>query len=222
MLIALSLAVATWSGIIPRQIANLAPIDLADKHAWFVDLRLAALSNNRALCRTTLTSPLISARPIADKPFVDGCGWRNAVALSGAGRLRVTIDELTCETAAATAMWVTHVLQPAAEQHLQVPVVALQTMGGYSCRNIVGNKLWQDFRSQHATANAIDISAFELQDGRVISIKKHWASTGPQADFLRAVHNGACRYFRVVLGPDYNAAHRDHFHLDRGYLKSCK
>jgi hypothetical protein len=26
----------------------------------------------------------------------------------------------------------------------------------------------------------------------------------------------------VVLGPEYNAAHHDHFHLDRGPLMRCK
>ncbi|WP_208534621.1 extensin family protein, partial [Pseudomonas aeruginosa] len=25
-----------------------------------------------------------------------------------------------------------------------------------------------------------------------------------------------------VLGPDYNAAHRDHFHLDMGLWKVCR
>jgi hypothetical protein len=25
-----------------------------------------------------------------------------------------------------------------------------------------------------------------------------------------------------VLGPEYNAAHRDHFHLDRGSFRFCR
>ena len=32
--------------------------------------------------------------------------------------------------------------------------------------------------------------------------------------FLRAVHQGACGVFTTVLGPNYDANHRDHFHLD--------
>ena len=43
-----------------------------------------------------------------------------------------------------------------------------------------------------------------------------------KAVFLRQVHSGACRGFRAVLGPDYNAAHRNHFHLDRGPYQACR
>jgi hypothetical protein len=32
--------------------------------------------------------------------------------------------------------------------------------------------------------------------------------------FLRAVHDQACNFFGTVLGPDANAAHANHFHLD--------
>ena len=36
----------------------------------------------------------------------------------------------------------------------------------------------------------------------------------PKSAFLRAVHQGACKTFGTVLGPDANAAHKDHFHFD--------
>ncbi|MGI9478102.1 MAG: extensin family protein, partial [Hyphomicrobiaceae bacterium] len=32
----------------------------------------------------------------------------------------------------------------------------------------------------------------------------------------------ACHYFRVALSPAFNAAHRDHFHFDRGILWTCQ
>jgi hypothetical protein len=34
------------------------------------------------------------------------------------------------------------------------------------------------------------------------------------AEFVRKVHDDACGIFGTVLGPDANAAHKDHFHLD--------
>ena len=54
-----------------------------------------------------------------------------------------------------------------------------------------------------------------------------WRATGtatarPEAAFLREVNDGACRFFNAVLGPDYNAAHRDHFHLDMGRWRVCR
>jgi hypothetical protein len=44
----------------------------------------------------------------------------------------------------------------------------------------------------------------------------------PEAKFLREVRDGACDVFHAVLGPDFNAAHRDHFHLDMGRHKVCR
>ena len=35
-----------------------------------------------------------------------------------------------------------------------------------------------------------------------------------KTDFLRAAHDSACQIFGTVLGPEANAAHRNHFHLD--------
>ena len=45
--------------------------------------------------------------------------------------------------------------------------------------------------------------------------------------FLRRVRDGACGLFATVLSPDYNAAHRDHLHLDQadrgmGGWRSCR
>ena len=44
------------------------------------------------------------------------------------------------------------------------------------------------------------------------------AETGPGADakskFVTYLHEDACRRFGTVLGPNANAAHKDHFHLD--------
>jgi hypothetical protein len=36
------------------------------------------------------------------------------------------------------------------------------------------------------------------------------------------VRDGACLFFDGVLSPDYNAAHRDHLHLDRGRYRYCR
>ncbi|MBU2089188.1 MAG: extensin family protein, partial [Alphaproteobacteria bacterium] len=34
--------------------------------------------------------------------------------------------------------------------------------------------------------------------------------------------DSACRYFNTVLGPEYNTAHADHFHLDLGKSRICR
>jgi hypothetical protein len=129
---------------------------------------------------------------------------------------------MTCELAAAATMWMAHAVQPAAAEFLHSDVRSVKHMGVYACRNIAGNKALAAFRSQHALANAIDVESFTLADGRVISIAKYWKGDGAESKFLHAIHDAACRYFRVALGPDYNASHSNHFHLDRGVFKSCR
>ncbi len=40
------------------------------------------------------------------------------------------------------------------------------------------------------------------------------AAASAEGAFLRRLHKGACGTFGTVLGPEANAAHRDHFHFD--------
>jgi hypothetical protein len=111
-------------------------------------------------------------------------------------------------------------LQPEARRHLGSDVVAVRHLGSYACRNV--NHVLAGPRSQHATANAIDIAGFVLRDGREIRVAQAWSGTAPEAAFLHAVHDGACKWFNAVLGPDYNALHQDHFHFDMGRWSVCR
>ncbi len=217
-----SIASAFRFGIVPWYANPLPALDLAAPSPWFVDWRLAAMKYNPDLCRRVLVQPHIDAQPIADNPLRNGCGWINAVRMSQAGGVQAGFDKISCEASAALALWLQHDVQQVAQEMLGQRVVAVQSYGTYSCRNIVGNPLWKDMRSEHATANAVDIGGFTLADGRSISVRSHWRGDGAEARFLRAVHGRACRYFRVALGPDYNPAHHDHFHFDRGPFMRCK
>ena len=222
MLLALGVGALFRFGLVPSVLNPLPAVDLGQPNPWLIDWRLAALRYNPDLCRRVLVAPHIEAQPIADSPIRDGCGWINAVRMSTAGGVRAGFDKLTCEAAAALALWLEHDLQRVAQEHFGQRVTAVQSFGTFSCRNIIGNPIWKAWRSQHATANAIDIGGFTLADGRRIGVRGQWRGDGVEARFLRAAHGSACRYFRVVLGPDFNAAHHDHFHFDRGPLMRCK
>ncbi len=216
------IAFAFRQGLVPPLLNPLPALDLGRANPWLVDWRLASLKYDSALCRRVLVAPHIQAAAIADSPPKDGCGWTNAVRMSTAGGVRAGFDKVTCEAAAALALWLQYDLQEVAQQNLGQRVVAVQSFGTYSCRNIIGAKFWKSRRSEHATANAIDIGGFTLADGRHISVRSQWRGQGPEARFLRAAHASACRYFRVVLGPDYNREHEDHFHFDRGIGWLCR
>ena len=111
-------------------------------------------------------------------------------------------------------------VQPAARMSFDQPVVKIETMGTYSCRNIYGGRSGR--LSQHAFANAVDVSAFILADGRRVSVLGDWKGKQDAQKFLRLIHTSACKRFGTVLSPDYNQAHADHFHFDMSGNNYCR
>ena len=208
-------------GWIPPRFSPLPPVDLANPYPLIVDWQLVELGQSRDLCRRVMAQKGVTARPVADKPIVDGCGWENAVNMIGAADASMPASNVQCGVAGGLALWIRHVVQPEAERLLGTKVARIGNMGVYSCRNIIGTRFFKNRKSQHATSNAIDIGSFRLANGQTISVLKHWSAGDNRAIFLRRIHRGACKYFRVVLGPEYNAAHRDHFHFDRGPFWRC-
>lgn len=218
LLLAAAAAAAFWMGLVPQRYSPLSPLSLEKSDQWFIDWKLATLRQDRRLCRSLLKSPHIDAKPIPDNPPKDDCGWTNSVRFSALGKAEVKVAPLTCEMASALILWVNHEVQPAAMAAFGAPVESIRHLGSYSCRNIEGKHQ----RSEHASANAIDISGFTLAGGTQISIRRHWNGGEVKGKFLRHVHRRACRYFRVTLSPSYNAAHADHFHFDRGIFRHCR
>lgn len=218
-----AVGLAFRQGLVPARYSPLPALDLAAPLPIIVDWQIAELRRDAELCSRVLVPPHIEAVPIPDNPPQRGCGWTNSVRISSVGGATAPVGKLSCQAAAALSLWMVHEVQPLAMAFFGQRVKSLQHMGTYSCRNIVGNPLWRNKRSEHATANAIDISGFTLEDGRRISVSRHWRRAGrPEGEFLRAVHEGACQYFRVALGPEFNRAHWDHFHFDRGILSTCR
>ena len=173
------------------------------------------------LCRKVLTEGGVSFLEEPDRNRGD-CATENtvrvrdgtAVALAPAGPV------VTCPVALGYAFWSRHVVQPAARTELGEPVIRTEHYGSYACRNIYGRS--EGRRSEHAFANALDVAAFRTASGRRISVVNDFRDEGPRGRFLRQVRDGGCRWFRAVLSPDYNAAHRDHFHLDFGRYGVCR
>lgn len=207
----------------PAWLATRWPIDLSQPLEHLADWRLRALRSNRPLCRLVLQAPQADTTETADAAASpNGCGWTNSVRLNGLSDTRISVDKLTCEMTAAMALWVAHDVQPAAEAMFGERVRSIRHLGSYACRTIRGNPAHAHVVSEHAHANALDIQAFVLASGRQVSVLQHWGRGGKEGAFLTAVHGRACRYFRVAIGPAYNAAHRDHFHYDRGFYSACK
>jgi hypothetical protein len=129
------------------------------------------------------------------------------------------IGPVQCHVAKAFGDWARFGVDRAAREILGSPVAKIETMGSYACRNVAGTER----RSGHARAEAIDVSAFVLADGRRVVLKRDWqGGDAATREFLRVVHKSACKRFGTVLGPAYNAAHEDHFHLEGVGAKFCR
>ena len=225
----LLLIVATAAGVyavragvitIPDRWNPWAPLRIEEPLHWLTRYKLERAGEDDALCLAVLDQAEMRFEPVTDRDTGPGCGFDNAVLIS---RTRVSVGDaftLSCRSALALALWERHIVEPAAQRHHGASVARLEHFGSYACRNVYGRK--EGRLSRHATADALDVAGFVLEGGRRISVARDWGGDDADGAFLREVHAGACRVFDSVLGPEYNAAHRDHFHLDRGGWRSCR
>lgn len=197
-----------------------APLSLAEPPDWLTRYKLRRLAADPQACLRTLQSQTDwRLSPLADRETGPGCGWRNAVRIEATGLRVGAAFSLSCPAAVSLALWERHTVRPAAQDILGQDVTRLQHLGSYACRDIAGRG---GTRSRHATADALDVSGFVLADGRRITLARDWQGDALEQAFLRRVHQEACHFFDGVLGPDYNRAHADHFHLETGGLRICR
>lgn len=177
-----------------------------------------------AACLNTLTAAGAAFNPLPDSYAAPGCnklGTVQLMSLAGdSGDFGVSnIGPVKCSVANAFGHWARFGVDRAARQILGSPLQRIETFGSYACRNVAGS----DRRSGHARAEAIDVAAFVLGDGRRITLKDDWDNgTAAEREFLRVVHSSACKRFGTVLGPEYNLAHEDHFHLEGTEGNFCR
>jgi hypothetical protein len=187
-----------------------APLDLRDPPGWATSGKLRALRGDTPSCRAVLARSEVpySPLPVAGE---GACARRDRTRLD-----RFPFDPAppptTCAVAIALELWRRDTLEPEARAIFGTGVDRIEHLGAFSCRRLYGRG--EGPWSEHASGNAIDIAAFVLADGTRISVLEHWQGEGPRARFLRRVRDGSCHVFSTTLSPDYNAAHRDHFHLD--------
>jgi hypothetical protein len=118
---------------------------------------------------------------------------------------------LACPVAEALSRWTKEVVLVEAARHLETQPTRVAIGTSYECRN--RNRQANGKLSEHAFANAVDISGFEFKGRKGLQIGDHPAET-PEALFQAAIRTQACAYFTTVLGPGSDAAHATHLHLD--------
>ena len=177
------------------------------------------LGDDPEACLTVLqTAPAgtLTYQPLADYTPVANCPLSNVVRLRGTTLQLSSSFVARCPLVAAWALYEQHRLQPLAQTHFGQPVARLTHYGSFACRNIYHRENAR--RSDHATASALDVASLSLADGTDISVLRDWDDGGEKGAFLRAAFADACSFFGTSLGPDYNAAHANHFHFGlRGF-----
>ncbi len=205
----LALALAACGNLVPDGRAPVRPQAQAAPRA-------VAVSPTNRMCLNELGATGANFTPLPDRFYGAGCSTVGTVslgALQGDGaRFQLTnMGPVSCPLADTLAAWARFGVDRAAREILRSPLARIETMGSYNCRNVAGSGRL----SAHATAQAVDVAAFVLADGRRVSVLDGWGGgTVDEQRFLRLVHASACKRFGTILGPGYNAAHRDHFHLE--------
>jgi hypothetical protein len=136
----------------------------------------------RARCAVLLKNLPVVAMPV--DPIREGpeCGAPAPVRLISIGRSpQVALSPpptITCDMVAALYRWMERDVQPLARKHLGSPVIRIETMSSYSCRNAysrAGSRL-----SEHGKANAIDIGSFVTARGQSAMVVADWGPTARQ------------------------------------------
>jgi len=180
------------------------------------------------LAETNMNADAISSRPsecdqrlaaLADVVLLPrligpgACGGDDMVELRAvrlADHSRIDVKPaavLRCAMAATFAGWLRDEVAPRVAK-LGSALREIDNFDSYECRSrnrVAGAKI-----SEHAKGNAIDVSAFQLADGRRIEPTDMMADK----DLRVALRASACERFTTVLGLSSDGFHEAHIHLD--------
>lgn len=119
---------------------------------------------------------------VAPEPPVraGACGTPAPVRLTsiGKGASEVSFSPppvLTCDMVKALSDWFKGDLQALAKAYLGSPVVRIETMSSYSCRNAYGRRTTR--LSEHGLANALDVGAFVTASAVTARVLGTWGPT---------------------------------------------
>ncbi|WEX11855.1 extensin family protein [Chelativorans sp. AA-79] len=177
-----------------------------------------------AECRRELQRLGVTYRDLA--PIDDGgaCRIDHPVEVSGfSGDITLKpAATLTCQMALTVARWTRNELAPAARRRYLSGIGTIRQGSSYSCRRIRGTSV----ASEHSKGNALDIMSVTLENGREIDVRRPGFFAFRQRGLLNTVRAEGCDYFTTVLGPGYDADHKDHFHFDikarRNGYRACR
>jgi hypothetical protein len=164
-------------------------------------------------CRVALTEEIAIAPSIPDIRGAGGCGGEDlvrleAIVLPNKHRVAVTPPAtLRCKMASEVADWVRADVVGLTAPLGSEPSV-LDNFDSYECRSF--NRIPGGHLSEHGRANALDVRAIKLANGKSIELTDRTVPRDLRERFLHSV----CARFMTVLGPGSDWYHEEHIHLD--------
>ena len=198
-----------------------APFEVAHPLTPLTNMKLQDALRDPKLCFAALEKAAGFVR-MPDLEASPDCHIRDRLELRSVVGLSLQPFETRCQTALRLTMWAEHGIKPAALLHLGTDAREILHASSYNCRRMRTPGGTSRRISTHASADAVDITGIVTTDGDRVTLLAGWTAEDGRADMFRDMRNSACRWFRVTLGPDYNALHADHFHLQHTGYGLCR
>lgn len=218
------LAIVPWlQEHLPAEWNPFTPFNVTDAPTWVTKYKLKRIESDPSTCLAALQAAEKQGfiRFSQPQPTTGQCPLAHPVRVQSFGDVRLSSSFLSsCSLALRSAMFVSQVAKPLAAAELGSPLVRIDHLGSYACRNIYHRA--EGRLSEHATADALDVSAFRLASGQQISVLRNWPQKEKTAHYLHQVFQESCRYYGNAIGPEYNAAHANHFHLGMRGFGVCR
>nr|WP_226837439.1 MULTISPECIES: extensin family protein [Enterobacter] len=196
------------------------PLNLDDPPGRITQYKLRRLTPEAcaSLLAQANQKKLIRTQAVADSG--GECPLNNVVRVRDFGPVSLNGSFLaSCPLALSSALFVSQQARPLTKRFTGSELTRIEHLGSFACRNIYHRP--DARRSEHATAEALDIAAFRLANGERVTVLNGWKSAKTQP-WLKALLAASCGYYGNGLGPEYNAAHASHFHLGMRGFGLCR
>ncbi len=208
---------------LPAQYNPFTPLSVTDPPGLITHYKLRRLAQNPVACQAVLdraqAAGLLSFKKVGST--TGQCPLSDAVRIQNFGPVALSSSFLaSCPLAVSTTMFVVQAAAPLANSVLEQKLVRIDHLGSFACRNIYHRA--QGRLSEHATADAVDLAGFKMSAGETITVAGSWKETGKTSDYLHQVFSAGCPFMGNIIGPDYNAAHANHFHLGMRWFGFCR
>jgi hypothetical protein len=208
---------------LPAQYNPFIPLSVTDAPGWITRYKLERLEHDPAACLAVMQraqqAGLVTFREV---PAMRGtCPIERPLRIQRFGAVSLSSSFLaSCPMAVASTMYVLRSSAITQQSELHSPLARISHVGSYACRNIYHRS--QGRLSEHASADAWDVTGFQLRNGIWLEVGKNWRKPAASSQLLHALWRNGCSSFGNALGPDYNAAHATHFHLGMRGAGYCR